>query len=90
MVTLTSVFSEAQECQPHTHPAAGPAPMADSSAPAFPGAAYAPYNDTRHIWNPNGADTAGKQIGVPVMLLGEASEADALRRATDNAQQVMP
>lgn len=69
---------------------AGPVPRAGSSdAATFPGAAYAPYADRSHKWNPLGSELERQRVDVPVMLLDEGrAAADAARRAADNALQV--
>lgn len=68
---------------------AGPVPEEGlSDAAAFPGAAYAPYPNRSHAWNPRGTGVDRRRIDVPVMLLSGSAAADAQRRASGNAVQV--
>ena len=71
-------------------PAAGPVPERGASpAPAFPGAAYAPYADRSHAWNPLGSGVDRARHALPVALLQGGAVADAARRAAANAEQVL-
>lgn len=59
-----------------------------SEAVPFPGAAYAPYNDRSHAWNPLGSGVDRRRVDVPVILLEGDAAADAARRASGNALEV--
>ena len=55
----------------------------------FPQAAFAPYQNRQHAWNPHGISLLDSRFDIPIQLLSDAASAEAaLAKADANARQV--